>query len=58
MDAMTLHGHDDPFAGTQLSNSSDAVLSDIWDWCTISGCREICLSGRIFLKKKKTHKFK
>lgn len=58
MDAMALHGHEDPFAGTQLSNSSDGVLSDVWDWCTMKGCRGITLSGRLFMKKKTTHKFR
>jgi len=57
MDAMAMHAANDPFAGTQLSNSSDELLSDVWDWCVIKGCRGVSLSGRLFMRKKATEKF-
>ncbi|KAK8858607.1 hypothetical protein IAR55_002836 [Kwoniella newhampshirensis] len=58
MDVMTLHSKDDPFAGTELSNTTDVGLSDIWDWCAIKGCRSICISGRLHLKRDKYDKFR
>ena len=58
MDAMEMHNHKDPFAGTRLSNASDDILSDIWDWCAIKGCRGVCMSGRLYFKKKPLDKFK
>ena len=57
MDAMSLHASNDPFAGTQLSNQSDELLSDVWDWCVIKGCRGVCLSGRLFMRTKPAEKF-
>ncbi|WVW84624.1 hypothetical protein I302_106658 [Kwoniella bestiolae CBS 10118] len=58
MDAMTLHSHDNPFTGTELSNESDDFLSDIWDWCVIKGCRSITVCGRLFMRKDKWDKLR
>jgi len=58
MDAVQLHANDDPFAGTELSNDSDTILADIWDWCAIKGCRSICLAGRLFMRDGTWDKFK
>lgn len=53
-----MHDAADPFAGTLLSGGSDALLSDMWDWCVLQGCRPVCLSGRLFLRKGKWSKFR
>ncbi|WVR06432.1 hypothetical protein IAU60_003463 [Kwoniella sp. DSM 27419] len=58
MDAIASHSQNDPFAGTELSNESDQVLSEIWDWCTIEGCRSTCITGRLFMRKDRTDKFR
>jgi hypothetical protein len=58
MDAMTIHANNDPFAGTELSNDSDNLLSDVWDWCVLDGCRPIVISGRIHMKKGPYNKFR
>ncbi|WVQ96460.1 hypothetical protein IAU59_003565 [Kwoniella sp. CBS 9459] len=58
MDAMDMHASNDPFAGTQLSNESDNVLSEIWDMCVIEGCRSTCISGRLYMRKEKYDKFR
>ncbi|WWC88719.1 uncharacterized protein L201_003632 [Kwoniella dendrophila CBS 6074] len=58
MDAITLHSHENPFTGTELSNDSDNFISEIWDWCVIKGCRSICISGKLFMKKDKWDKFR
>jgi hypothetical protein len=58
MDAKAMHATDDPFAGTELSNDSDNLLADVWDWCVIDGCRPICLSGKLFMKKGRGAKFR
>ncbi|WRT67825.1 uncharacterized protein IL334_004799 [Kwoniella shivajii] len=58
MDAISLHSHENPFTGTELSNESDNFISEIWDWCVLDGCRSTCLSGRLYMKKDKWDKFR
>jgi hypothetical protein len=58
MDAMEMPANVDAFAGTGLSNTTDHVLGDIWDWCVIKGCRSVYTSGRLYMKKGKWDKFK
>jgi hypothetical protein len=58
MDLMRSNQLDDPFAGTELSNQSDQVLTEIWNWCVIRGCLPVCLSGRLFMAKGGREKFR
>lgn len=50
--------HDSTFAGTALGKGSDGLISDVWDWCVIDGCRPITMSGRLFVRKGKWTKFR
>ena len=58
MDAMALQGGGNALTAPLLQNTSDDVLSDIWDWCTIKGCRSVALAGRLYLRKSPTDKFR
>ena len=58
MDVEKMHDAADPFAETSMSAGGDSLLSDMWDWCVLEGCRPICLSGRLFLRKGKWSKFR
>jgi hypothetical protein len=58
MDVEKTHDAADPFVGTSMSAGGDSLLSDMWDWCVLKGCRPICLSGRLFLRKGKWSKFR
>jgi len=58
MDAMAIHAKEDPFVGSDISNENENLLADIWEWCTIQGCRAVCLSGRLFMKKSAWSKFR
>jgi hypothetical protein len=57
MDA-TAQSHGSPFAGTELDKGSDALLSNVWDWCVIKGCRPITMTGRLFVRKGKWTKYR
>ncbi|KAK4686458.1 hypothetical protein P7C73_g3664, partial [Tremellales sp. Uapishka_1] len=37
---------------------SDEVLSQIWDWCVVEGCRAVTGTGRVFLRKGAWDKFR
>ncbi|WVO12653.1 hypothetical protein L204_100258 [Cryptococcus depauperatus] len=58
MDAATLAARGNKFAGVAISDGPEEFLADIWDWCTIQGCRPICLSGRVYMKSDKWKKFR
>lgn len=58
MDATGTMVHDDVFAGTSLSDASDQVLADVWDWCVIQGCRPVCQAGRLYLRTSQYGKFR
>jgi hypothetical protein len=58
MDAMKTRTDNDPFSGTSLSSTLDESLSVLWDWCVVAGCRSVCLSGRLFMKKGRNEKFR
>jgi len=58
MDAMAIHANEDPFGANNMSNEDDNLLSNVWDWCAIKGCRAICLSGNLFMKKGAWNKFR
>ncbi len=34
------------------------ILGNVWNWCTIEGCRNIIKSGRLFHKKSSYGAFK
>jgi hypothetical protein len=53
MDAMELQGDEG-----HLGIPYDRVLSDIWDWCVVRGCRSVCTSGRLYMKKGKWDRFR
>jgi hypothetical protein len=55
---MALQKGGDTITAPLLHNASDDVLSDIWDWCTIKGCRSVTLAGRLYLRKSPTDKFR
>jgi hypothetical protein len=58
MDAVALHNIADPFAGTSLGTSSDEVLGDVWDWCTLRGCRSVTYAGRVHTKTSRFDKYR
>ena len=58
MDAMAVHVNKNPVEETDVSNENDNLLADVWDWCAIKGCRAVCLSGRLFVKKSAWKKFR
>ncbi|TYJ58455.1 hypothetical protein B9479_000662 [Cryptococcus floricola] len=57
MDAMELAQKGDILTGA-ATEASDDFLSSIWDWCTVKGCRSICLSGRMYMRKSTWRKFR
>ncbi|WVQ73104.1 hypothetical protein IAR50_002668 [Cryptococcus sp. DSM 104548] len=57
MDAMELAEKGNSLIGA-ATEDSDEFLSSIWDWCTVKGCRSICLSGRMYMKKSTWRKFR
>ena len=57
MDVVKMHSPHKAMT-SELSNDSDALLSDVWNWCVVQGCRTVTLSGRLFMKKGGMEKFR
>ncbi|KIR57141.1 spore wall assembly protein [Cryptococcus gattii Ru294] len=45
-------------SGAMHDDGTDEFLGEIWNWCTIRGCRPICLSGRLYMKQGSHSKFR
>ena len=52
MEVAKVKAADDPVA------DSDELLGDIWDWCTLKGCRPVTHAGRIYTKKSPYDKYR